>query len=194
MAILHEVRERRVLVRFVDAGAEQVVDLGIVPDTISLAELKEMVMGRVVGQVPEELREASRHFWYNDEVQPYKGELTRLRDVSAASTVSLELRTDYYQVRIGKQTAPYAVDMEIPIREVIDRCLGKSGAHACHELLADGKVLDPDKTLYKYNILPYQRGIRETVLVIRLCARVRRTIAAVAASVFLLAVALGYLA
>jgi hypothetical protein len=193
MAILHEMRERRVLVRFVDAGTEQVVDLGRVPDAISLAELKEMVMGRMVGQLPEELREASRHFWYNDEVIAYKGQITRLRDVSAASTVSLELRTDYYQVRIGNQTAPYAVDMELPIREVIDRCLRRPGAHKCHELVAEGKVLDPEKNLFRYNILPFQRGVRETVLIIRLRGCVRRTMAAAGAGVLLLSFIIGYL-
>jgi hypothetical protein len=112
---------------------------------------------------------------------------------SAASTVSLELRTDYYQVRIGNQTAPYAVDMELPIREVIDRCLRRPGAHKCHELVAGGKVLDPEKNLFRYNILPFQRGVRETVLIIRLRGCVRRTMAAACAGVLLLSFIIGYL-
>lgn len=187
----------RVFVHLEEEDFREDLDMGEVADNMPLRELRELCLGRVVHRIPASRREISRHFWYNDILIPFRDTRTVVGDITAASAAVLYLRPDLYRIRLPKHPlGTYAVDLEIPIREVIDRCLEREGAAECFELLSSrGKVLDPDRTLLDYRILPYSRATdgQETVLIIRKKRTITRAMIAVTVVLCLVGFLLGYL-
>lgn len=187
----------RIFVHLEEDDFREDLDMGEVPANMPLKELRELCLGRVVHRISDARRDISRHFWYNDRLLPFRDTRTVVGDVTAATAAVLYLRPDYYRIRLhGKPLGTYAVDLEIPIRQVIDRCLGYEGAFECFELsTANGKILDPDRSLLEYRLLPHNRasGEQETVLIIRKKTVVKRVMIVVATILCLAGFLLGYL-
>lgn len=188
----------RIFVHLEEEDFREDLDMGEVANNMPLKELRELCLGRVVHRIPDARRDISRHFWYNDRLLPFRDKRTVVGDITAAAAAVLYLRPDYYRIRLMRRTpTTYAVDLEAPIREVIDRCLNQEGAAECYELATmKGKVLDSERTLLDYRLLPFNRasGDQETELLIRKKRVVKRAMLTIIATVCILAFLLGYLA
>lgn len=131
-------------------------DMGQLSENMTLWDLRNACLRRVAHYIEPDMRDISRHFWYNEQFLPYRNERTLLRDITAAASVRLELRPDHYYVQVGKQPATlFVIDPELPVADVIDRCLGRAGASRCYELIGHAKrVLHPGHSLWEQGLLP----------------------------------------
>ncbi len=150
-------------------GQEKQVALGQIEDAMPLQTLLERCLQNIAKYLPEENRNVSRHFWYNDRLLPFENAC--LRDVASTVNITLELRPDYYQVTLPRQSATrYAIDPELSTSNAIDRLLNEVGASRCYELLPQGgAALAEEKTLLQQATLPYHARLeqKESELVIR---------------------------
>ena len=134
-------------------GREQ--DLGALPETMSLQQVKDLVLSLVEKQLPPDAREDPRHLWHNDRIQSNDA---LLGDLAAASEiVSLELRTDLYRIdmpREGNQNV--AFNSEESVSSFIQQLLyGRHGGACCYELRVDGgDTIDSDQDLFSQNAFP----------------------------------------
>ncbi|MEM4408551.1 MAG: hypothetical protein QXI19_07390 [Candidatus Caldarchaeum sp.] len=183
----------RVFVSIADVEAPyRMQDMGELSERMTLWDLRGRCLSRVVHHLEPGLRDISRHFWYNEQFLPYRGERTLIRDITAASSVHLELRPDHYRVRIGKKPAVlFAIDPELPVADVIDRCLGKTGASQCYELTGyAARVLHPERSLWEQGVLPVRESpVMEQPL---LLLRHKRSVIVWQATLLAVAVILGF--
>ncbi|GBC93881.1 hypothetical protein HRbin15_02383 [bacterium HR15] len=130
--------------------------MGQLPDNMTLWDLRDMCLRRVMHLLTPDIRDISRHFWYNERMLLYREQRMLLRDITAASSVVLELRPDYYRVRVGRQSPQlFAIDPELPVAAVIEHCLGQAEAWRCHELaVRGGPTLAIERSLWEQGILP----------------------------------------
>jgi len=137
----------------------RILDMGRLPECTTLWNLREMCLARIAHQLEASTRELSRHFWYNEEILPYKNGRTLIRDITQASSVWLELRPDYYQVQCGRRPPQtFAIDPELTTAEVIGLLLAwmnQRGNWQCYDLAVRGKKpLSYERSLLDQGILP----------------------------------------
>jgi hypothetical protein len=123
-------------------------------------ELCERVLRCVDQDLPEGSRKYSRHFWFSDQFQPY--ERRYLRDVGSTVNVTLELRPDFYQVRLpGRDPDQFAIDPELASAIVVDRLMG-DGASRCYRLVpSGGQPIEDAHTLYERDLLPFHARLSQ---------------------------------
>lgn len=150
-------------------GPEKRVSLGQVEDDVTLEALLQKCLERVDQYLPEQKRDESRHFWFNDRLIPF--DRTYLRDLASTVNVTLDLRPDHFKVVVLNQpVAPYAINPELKVSQTIDSLLNKPDAYRCYELLPrGGQPLKEDDSLFSQQILPYhaRQSQTETELVVR---------------------------
>jgi hypothetical protein len=145
-------------------GREQ--DLGTLPETMILEQVKDLVLSLVEKQLPPDAREDPRHLWHNDRIHPKAAMLGDL--ASGSEIVSLELRPDLYRVAIpgeGEQLVAFNSEETAAsfIRLLVRELLGAShGAACCYELRVDGgDTIDADRDLFS------QKAFPQTSLILR---------------------------
>lgn len=135
-------------------GADRNLDLGQLPDTSSLSEIRRHSLEKISKKFTGEQMRYARHFWYNDQFLPFRN--TRLIDLSNAGSISLELKLDRYKVRLpgDSKMREVAIDPEQTIDQVIEELMG-DGKSCCYLMREIGKKpLAPDETLYEQNVMP----------------------------------------
>src|SRR5690348_11123191 len=75
-------------------GTAKQLSLGQAEETITLKQLLERCLDQIDKHLPEQHRENSRHFWFNDHIIPFEHKY--LSDLASTVNVTLELRPDYY--------------------------------------------------------------------------------------------------
>ena len=176
-------------------GKDKQLALGQVEEDITLETLKHRTMERIDPLLPEQDRDDSRHFWYNDRLIPL--ERTYLRDLAQTVNVTLELRPDTYQVELPRHSPErYAINPEMPVASAIDSLMGFAGAWQCYQLLPrGGEPLADETTLFQQGMLPYHARLsqQDTELMVRRRPQVTTWIAGVLAVSVVAGVLFGWL-
>jgi hypothetical protein len=176
-------------------GNERHQHLGRIEDDVTLRDLLAQCLGRVDRHLPERDRGDARHFWYNDAFVPFENRY--LRDVAEAANVTLELRPDYYRVRIPRrQPTRYAIDPERSVAQVLDELMEQKGASCCYDLVSlAGRPLDARRSLWEQEVLPFHARLsqQETELIVRRKPSVWVSAAAWLAASAAMGLGIGYL-
>ena len=150
-------------------GKIKQVALGQVDENATMREVLDRCMVRIESYLPERDRADARHFWHEDRLVPFN--LRYLSDVASAVNLTLELRPDYYHVKLpSRQEERYAINPELTVAQIIDQLMQQKGAWRCYDLAAlKAPPLSPGASLYDQRILPFHARFmqQENVLAIR---------------------------